>query len=77
MILEFLNMNGYGLYVISAFAFTLMSFTVLYLVIRSQLIKEQKKFVAKFGALSSNKAFEAKKQKTNQEILATGIFSKI
>ena len=54
-----------------------MSFTVLYIVIRSQLIKEQKKFVAKFGALSSNKAFEAKKQKTNQEILATGIFSKI
>ena len=42
MILEFLNMNGYGMYVISAFAFTLMSFTVLYIVIRSQLIKEQK-----------------------------------
>tara|TARA_B100000902_G_C27003327_1_gene760969 strand:+ start:63 stop:296 length:234 start_codon:yes stop_codon:yes gene_type:complete len=77
MIQEFLNMNGYGLYVVSSFIFTLLSFAGLYLIIRSQLIKEQNKFFAKFGKLTSEKVVEAKKQKINQEILAAGIFTKI
>ena len=78
MILEiFYNMNGYGFYVALSFIFTLVSFAGLYAIIRSQLIKEQKKFVVKFGKLSSEKVLKARKQKINQEILAAGIFSKI
>ena len=77
MINEILNMNGYGLYVASSFIFTLLSFAGLYVIIRSQLVKEQKKFIVKFGSLTPEKVLKAKKQKINQEILAAGIFSKI
>ena len=77
MIFEFLNMNGYGFYVALSFIFTLISFGGLYFVIRSQLVKEQRKFIEKFGRLSSEKVLKAKKQKINQEILAAGIFPKI
>ena len=56
MIYEIISMNGYGAYVWSAFAFTLISFASLYLVTKLQLLKEQKKFIAKFGSLSSEKA---------------------
>ena len=48
MINELLFMNGYGAYVFSAFGFTLLSFTVLYFVTKTQFVKEQKKFVVKF-----------------------------
>jgi len=77
MIYNFLNMDGYGLYVFSSFIFTLVSFAGLYLIIKSQLIKEQKKFKAKFGSLTVDKVSAARAQKTNKEILAAGIFSKI
>ena len=77
MIYNFLNMDGYGIYVFSSFIFTFVSFAGLYLIIRSQLIKEQKKFKAKFGSLSVDKVSVARTQKTNKEILAAGIFSKI
>ena len=43
MIYNFVNMNGYGLYVFSSFIFTLVSFAGLYLIIKYQLIKEEKK----------------------------------
>ena len=77
MIYNFLNMDGYGLYVFSSFIFTLVSFAGLYLIIKYQLIKEQKKFKAKFGSLTVDKVLAARTQKTNKEILAAGIFSKI
>ena len=37
MISEILSMNGYGLYVWSAFTFTLMSFASLYVVIKNSI----------------------------------------
>ena len=77
MIYNFLNMDGYGLYVFSSFIFTLISFAGLYLIIKYQLTKEQKKFKAKFGSLTVDKVLAARTQKTNKEILAAGIFSKI
>jgi heme exporter protein D len=70
MINEFLFMNGYEKYVLSAFAFTLINFIILYLVIRQQFLKEQKKFIVKFGSLNSEKAEAAKLQKINKEILS-------
>ncbi len=70
MINETLLMNGYGIYVWSAFAFTLLSFVTLYAVIKIQYVKEKNKFIAKFGALNSERAAFAKLQSINKEILS-------
>ena len=70
---ELFLMNGYGIYVLSAFSFTLLSFVTLYLVIKAQFEKEQSKFVNKFGSLATDKAKSAKLQKINKEILANAI----
>ena len=70
MINEIILMNGYGVYVWSAFVFTLVSFVILYFVTKMQFSKEQKQFVAKFGSLNSNKAKVARSQNINREILS-------
>ena len=70
MINETFLMNGYGLYVWSAFVFTLLSFLSLYIVIKVQYIKEKNKFIAKFGTLNSERATFAKSQSINREILS-------
>ena len=70
MINELLFMNGYGVYVLSAFSFTLLSFAFLYFITKVQFVKEQNKFVAKFGSLNAEKANSAKTQRINKEILA-------
>ena len=70
MINELFFMNGYALYVLSAFSFTLLSFLGLYLVIKMQFVKEQNKFVYKFGLLTTDQANSAKSQRINKEILA-------
>tara|TARA_B100001121_G_scaffold180962_1_gene157837 strand:- start:338 stop:565 length:228 start_codon:yes stop_codon:yes gene_type:complete len=70
MINDFLYMNGYGSYVWSSFAFTFFSFSVLYILIKIQYIKERKKFISKFGALDSEKAQVARNQNINKEILS-------
>ena len=70
MISDILTMNGYGLYVWSAFIFTFLSFTSLYVVIKMQYIREKNKFIAKFGSLNSERATFAKSQKINREILS-------
>ena len=69
MINEF-YMNGYAGYVMSAFGFTLLSFYALYIVTKLQFVKEQRKFVSKFGSLNPEKANSAKTQRINKEILA-------
>ena len=70
MINELLYMNGYGLYVWSAFSFTLFSFTSLYVITKIQYNKEKSKFIAKFGTLNSERAAFAKSQSINKEILS-------
>jgi len=70
MIKEILFMNGYGLYVWSAFVFTLLSFVSVYVVTLTQYIKEKNKFIAKFGTLNSERAAFAKSQSINKEILS-------
>ncbi len=77
MINEIVSMNGYGTYVWSAFSFTLISFAVLYAVIKMQLVKEQIKFNAKFVSLTSDKIQSAKVQATYREILVNTSISKI
>tara|TARA_B100000029_G_scaffold353825_1_gene346519 strand:- start:456 stop:680 length:225 start_codon:yes stop_codon:yes gene_type:complete len=70
MINEIFFMNGYGLYVWSAFSFTLISFAVLYTLIKINLANEEKKFYAKFVLLNDQKIKAAKTHSTNKEILA-------
>ena len=69
MINELISMNGYGLYVWSAFLFTLISFATLYFVTKLQLSKEQRRFASKFGSLNLEKARTARSQNINREIL--------
>ncbi|MDC2969809.1 heme exporter protein CcmD [Candidatus Pelagibacter sp.] len=70
MIENLFYMNGYGMYVWSAFAFTLASFLTLFLIIKNQYNKEKNKFLAKFGSLNSERAAYAKSQSINKEILS-------
>ena len=77
MINEIILMKGYGIYVWSAFSFTLISFATLYVLIKTNLVKEQNKFTAKFGLLNDAEAKVAKAQSTNREILLSRINSKI
>ena len=70
MMSELIFMNGYAGYVLSAFSFTLLSFLGLYLVIKIQFVKEQNKFITKFGSLNAEQASSAKSQRINKEILA-------
>ena len=70
MINELFLMNGYGIYVWSAFAFTILNFLSLYLIIKTQYMKEKNKFVTKFGTLNSKRAAFAKSQNINKEILS-------
>tara|TARA_B100001093_G_scaffold412503_1_gene402178 strand:+ start:283 stop:510 length:228 start_codon:yes stop_codon:yes gene_type:complete len=70
MIIELLEMSGYGKYVWSAFSFTLLSFTCLYSIIKSQYVKEKNKFILKFRSLDSERAEIARSQTVNKEILS-------
>jgi heme exporter protein D len=70
MIENLFFMNGYGLYVWSAFSFTLLSFLTLFLIIKIQYNKEKNKFIAKFGSLDSERAASAKSQSINKKILS-------
>ena len=70
MINEILLMNGYGVYVWTAFSFTLLSFITLYVIIKIQYTKEKNKFIAKFGTLNSERASFARSQRINREILS-------
>ena len=77
MINEIISMNGYGIYVWSAFAFTLISFAALYTVIKIQLVKEKIKFDTKYLTLTSEKRQTVRAQKTYKGILANNLVSKI
>ena len=75
--IELLFMNGYGLFVWSAFAFTLINFFILYIIINRQLAKENKKFELKFNHLEKIKYKEAYKQRTNQVLVSSNAAQKI
>ena len=69
MISDLILMNGYGIYVWSAFSFTLISFLSLYFIISLQLKKEQKRFKENFSMLSDEKYNVAINQEIHKEIL--------
>tara|TARA_B110000438_G_scaffold109812_1_gene107717 strand:- start:4718 stop:4951 length:234 start_codon:yes stop_codon:yes gene_type:complete len=69
MINQLFIMDGYGVYVWSAFLFTMLSFMSLYLLVKKQLVREQAIFVSKFLDLSEKKLEAVKTKKINKEIL--------
>ena len=71
MNLDLLIMNGYGLYVWSAFVFTLFNFLILYKVTSRQLVKEKAKFARKYESLNSDKVILAYNQSTNRTFVRT------
>ena len=77
MINEILFMNGYGIYVWSSFIFTFLSFGFLYIIIKTQLIREQLKFNEKFRTLNAEKKNTVRSQETYKGILEISSVSKI
>ena len=55
MNIDFLSMNGYGLFVWLSFGFTIFACTVLYLKTRKSLKKYEKEFATELKKLSSAK----------------------
>tara|TARA_Y100001970_G_C13504144_1_gene495114 strand:- start:58 stop:291 length:234 start_codon:yes stop_codon:yes gene_type:complete len=55
MILDFLYMNGYGLFVWSAFIFTMLNFAILYFIISKNFEREKTKFFSKYALNLKNK----------------------
>ena len=70
MITNIFFMDGYGFYVWSAFAFTLLSFAGLYVITITQFNKERKKFIVKYGTLNPKRASFAKSQSIIKDILS-------
>ena len=77
MIQEIISMSGYGIYVWSAFSFTMIAFVALYNIVKVQYLKEQRRFNYKFLNLESVQKQSAKKQETLKGILANINISKI
>jgi len=71
MNLDLLIMNGYGVYVWSAFSFTLFNFFILYKVTIRQFDKERAKFSKKYKSLDSDQIILAHKQSTNRTFVRT------
>ena len=71
MNLDLFIMNGYGLYVWSAFAFTLFNFLILYKITSRQLVKEKAEFSRTYESLNSDKVILAHKQSTNRTFVRT------
>ena len=71
MIIEFISMNGYGLYVWFSFGIVIISCAIVYYKTRKTLKKYEKEFLVELEALSleeKNKALRT--SKVAQQILA-------
>ena len=77
MINEIISMNGYGIYVWSSFIFTFLSFGFLYIIIKTQLIREQLKFNERCRTLNAEKKNTVRSQETYKGILEISSVSKI
>ena len=66
---EYFIMNGFGIYVWSAFAFTFIVCLFLYIRTRKTLKKLEKDFIKEANNLSEEQFEDIKKQKIAKEIL--------
>ena len=72
MIIEFISMNGYGLYVWFSFSIVIISCAIVYYKTKKTLKKYEKEFLVELEALSVEEKDKAlKTSKVAQNILAT------
>jgi heme exporter protein D len=72
MIIEFISMNGYGLYVWMSFSIVIISCAIVYHRTKKTLKKYEKEFLIELEALSvEEKNRTLKTSKVAQQILAT------
>ena len=72
MIIEFINMDGYGLYVWSSFSIVFISCAIVYYKTKKTLIKYESEFLFELQALSIEEKNKALKiSKVAQQILAS------
>jgi len=72
MIIEFISMNGYGLYVWFSFSIVIISCAIVYYKTKKTLKKYEKEFLVELEALSEEEKRQAlKSSKVAQQILAT------
>ena len=69
MMINFISMGGYGVFIWSAFAFTIVCCLFLYLKTKKELKKQEKIFLDKVGNLSAIKVGIVKKKKAAKQIL--------
>ena len=70
MIIEFLSMNGYGIFVWSAFIFTFSCCFSLYFFTKKEMKRLEKDFVNKLERLSSKEIKAVKEKKVIKGLLA-------
>ena len=70
MIIEFLSMNGYGIFVWSAFIFTFSCCFSLYFLTKKEMKRLEKDFVNKLERLSSKEIKAVKEKKVIKGLLA-------
>ena len=71
MIIEFISMNGYGLYVWFSFSIVIISCAIVYYKTKKTLKKYEKEFLVELEALSEEEKRQAlKSSKVAQQILA-------
>ena len=69
MFKELLMMNGYGLYVWTAFTFSFVSCLYLYLKTRIEFKKQEKIYLLEFGSFEIKKIEFNKRKKSTEEAL--------
>ena len=70
MIIKLLAMNGYGVFVWSAFTFSFLSCLYLYLKTRIEFKKQEKIYFLEFGPMETKKFQFNKRKKSTEEVLS-------
>ena len=76
MILNFLNMDGHGIFVWSAFVFTMVNFVTLYFIISKNLKKEKIKFFSRYLIYKKDRAKYLPESKETVSVLKFAVKSK-
>jgi len=76
MILNFLNMDGHGIFVWSAFVFTMVNFVTLYFIISKNLKKENIKFFSIYSIYKKDRAKYLPESKETVSVLKFAVKSK-
>ncbi len=69
-------MNGYGIFVWSAFIFTMLNFAILYYIISKNFEKEKVKFLSKYALHLKNRAKYTAESKETRNALKFAFKSK-